>query len=223
VSESLAHQLERRLSRSLVDRVRVVGNGVDCEEFTPREQSSGGRLRVMFVGRMIADKGADVLLKAAAELKRDDLEIVIVGSHGFDRAAALSPYEQNLRELAERSLVPVTFLPFVPRPELPELLRRADIMVVPSRWQEPSTLTVGEAFATGLPVIASRIGGIPAVVGTAGLLVGADDPAALAGEIIRLADDPTLRAQLAVAARERAKKHDWSWTWSTLKSVLREV
>jgi glycosyltransferase involved in cell wall biosynthesis len=223
VSESLARQMSRRLPRSLVGRLRVVENGVDCEQFSPRGHVSTSAVRVMFVGRMIPEKGADVLLQAAAVLSRDDVELVIVGSQGFDRDAELSPYEQELRELAKRSRVPVQFLPFVAREELPGLLQSADIVVVPSRWQEPSALTAGEALATGLPVIASRIGGIPSVLGTAGVLVQPDDPAALAREIERLADDPLARAELAAAARRRAQEHDWSWTWSTLKTVLAEL
>jgi glycosyltransferase involved in cell wall biosynthesis len=220
VSESLAQQMGRRLPRSLRQRVHIVGNGVDCTQFTPRTTPSTGRLRVMYVGRMIREKGPDVLLKAAAELNRDDLEIVIVGSQGFDREAELSHYERELRELATEARVPVRFLPFAPRPEIPELLRGADIMVVPSRWQEPSALTVGEALATGLPVVASRVGGIPAVLGSAGAIVDPDDPTALARKIDELADDPQLRESLALGARQRAIHHDWSWSWSILKSVL---
>jgi glycosyltransferase involved in cell wall biosynthesis len=223
VSESLAGQMSRRLPRSLVDRVRVVENGVDCEQFRPSSHASTSPVRVMFVGRMIPEKGADVLLQAGALLSRDDIEIVIVGSRGFDRDAELSAYEQELRELASRSRVPVQFLPFVAREELPTLLQSADLVVVPSRWQEPSALTAGEALATGLPVIASRIGGIPAVIGSAGVLVQPDNPAALAHEIERLADDPVARAGLAKAARRRAEERDWSWTWSTLKTVLAEL
>ena len=53
----------------------------------------------------------------------------------------------------------VKFVPFVDRSALPSLLRTADVLVVPSRWAEPSGLTVGEGLATGLPVIASLVGG----------------------------------------------------------------
>jgi glycosyltransferase involved in cell wall biosynthesis len=223
VSEALAQQMGRRLPRSLRERIHIVGNGVDCTQFTPRTTPSIGRLRVMYVGRMIREKGPDVLLKAAAELRRDDIEIVVVGSHGFDREAPLSHYENELRELATKARVPVRFLPFVARPEIPDLLRGADIMVVPSRWQEPSALTLGEALATGLPVIASQVGGMPAVIGSAGILVDPDDPTALARTIDKLADDPELRAVLALGARQRAQHHDWSWSWSILKSVLSDL
>ena len=174
----------------------------------------------MFVGRMVALKGPDVLLAAAARLRRDDVEIVLVGSHGFDRDAPLTAYERRLRTLAAASGVPVSFEPFSQRERLADLLRTADIMVVPSRWQDPCPLTIGEGMASGLPVIASRVGGVPEVIGSAGILLSSDDPAALARSISELADHPELRRRISIDARQRATDHDWSWAWSNLRGVL---
>ncbi len=221
VSRFLAVQTRSRLPRTLAQRVHAVGNGVDCSQFTPRNEGTGNeRLRVLFVGRMIPQKGPDILLSAAATLERDDIEFVLVGSRGFDRNAALSSYENRLRHLARRCRAPVSFEPFVPRDELPALLRRADIMVVPSRWHEPSGLTIGEGLASGLPIIAHRVGGIPEVVGSAGMLVTGNEPQALAKAITHLADDPDLRSRMALAARRHAEAHDWAWAWSQLRDVL---
>lgn len=227
VSDSLAEQTLAALPRRFADRVRVVANGVDCTRFAPagRPDAPGAlerdrRLRVMFVGRMIAEKGPDVLVRAAGRIGRPDLEFVLVGSHGFARDAPLSPYEQELRRLADGSDADVRFEPFVDRMALPELLRTADILVVPSRWAEPSGLTASEGLATGLPVIASRVGGLPGVVGDVGVLVSSDDPDALASAIQALADDPAERARRAAASREYALAHDWAWAWVQLRGVL---
>lgn len=223
VSESLAAQTRSHLPDSLLDRVHVVVNGVDCQQFSPGQSTPSERVRVLFVGRMIEDKGADLLLRAAAELDRDDIEIEVVGSSGFDRDARLSSYEETLRELAGRSRVPVTFRPFVARTELPDLLRSADIMVVPSRWPDPCPLTVGEALATGLPLIANRVGGIPEIVGSSAILIDNESPTELATTIAKLADRGDLRASLGAAARSQAESHDWAWAWSNLKTVLDRV
>jgi len=169
---------------------------------------------------VFADKGPDVLVRAAALLPADRFEFTIVGSIGFDRNAALSPYERSLRTLADESGRRIRFEPFVDRDALPDLLREADAFVVPSRWREPSGLTLGEAMATGLPVIASRVGGIPEVVGDAGILVEPDDPDALAAELRRLADDPAHRAALGRAARARAEDRDWSRSWRMLRAMI---
>ncbi len=107
--ERVARQRTRdRLPGDLAARVHAVSNAVDTERFTPRDQTKppspqSRPLRVMFVGRMIPDKGADVLLQAASEFGGEDIEVVIVGSEGFDPQSALSPYERELRALAEDS------------------------------------------------------------------------------------------------------------------------
>ena len=176
---------------------------------------------------MIAEKGPDVLIRAAQRLGRPDLEFLLVGSHGFARDAPLSPYEQELRRLADQrsseSGADIRFEPFVDRMALPALLRSADLLVVPSRWAEPSGLTAVEGLATGLPVIASRVGGLPDVVGSAGVLVEPDDPTALAEAIAALADDPEARRLASLRARDHAIAHDWSWAWSNLRRVLEEL
>jgi glycosyltransferase involved in cell wall biosynthesis len=223
VSESLAERTRSRLPRSLAERVHVVVNGVDAVGFTPGGPRSAGPLRIVFMGRIIRDKGADVLLRAAAALRGADAEVLIVGRPGFDPNAPLSDYERELRRLARASELPVRFTGFIPRDAMPALLRTADVFVVPSRWPDPAPLTVGEAIATGLPTIASRIGGIPEVLGDAGILVPPDNPVALADVLRRLIADPAERARMSVAARARAETHDWSWSWRHLARVLSDL
>ncbi|MGX1703283.1 glycosyltransferase family 4 protein [Microbacterium sp. NPDC055357] len=225
VSEDLARHTASRLPRSLARRVHIVDNGIDTEAFAPRDEprSDAHPLRLMYVGRVIADKGPDVLLRAAALLPHDDIEVVIVGSTGFDAAAPLTPYERSLRDLAGKVSGRVAFEPFVDRGRLPDLLRTADIFVVPSRWREPSGLTIGEAMATGLPVIASAVGGIPEVVGDAGVLIDADDAERLATEITTLRDDPLARAALGQSALRRARARSWRRSWNQLRAILESI
>lgn len=221
VSRDLAARTASRLSPALAQRVHVVENGVDPDAFAPAGDARiGARLRIMFVGRMVHDKGADLLLRAAAVVDRDDLEFILVGSSGFDRNAALTSFERTLRGLAGQVRSPVRFVPFTERAELPSLLRSADVFAAPSRWPEPSGLMLGEAMATGLPVITTAIGGIPEVVGDAALLTPPGAVAEIASALDRLADDPALRRRLGVAARHRAVEHDWSRTWDQFSAVL---
>ncbi|GAA2982091.1 glycosyltransferase involved in cell wall biosynthesis [Microbacterium terrae] len=223
VSDDLADRIAARVSPSVSQQIRVVENGVDTDAFQPPVRTeSGDRTRVMFVGRVVAEKGPDVLLRAVAALGRDDVDVVIVGSQGFDPKAALSPYEQELRALADAVPGTVSFRPFVDRAALPGQLQSADVFVAPSRWAEPSGLTIGEAMATGLPVIASDIGGIPSVIGDAGLLVEPGDAPALAAGLGALLDDDSRRAALGARARERAQARSWAHTWTQLRGVLDE-
>ena len=237
VSTALATQIAARLPRRLGDRIHVVNNGIDVESFRPRtperaarETAAEGpvperahRLRVVFIARMIRDKGADLLLRAASQLRRDDIEYVIVGSRNFDPGAPLSPFERSLRRIAARSGSHVRFVPFIERSAVAELLRESDILVAPSRWEEPSTLTIGEGMASGLPIIANRVGGIPEVVHSSGILVPNRDPTSIAEAIARLADDPAYRARAGAEARSHAEAHSWDWSWQRLREVLERI
>ncbi len=227
VSDSLAESTRRRLPGHLADRVLVVHNGTDTAQFTPTPAHSAGsadrRIHVLFVGRVIPEKGVDVLVRAAALVRNRDVEFTIVGSAGFARDASLSDYEQELRRIAADGSAQVTFEPFIDRDELPRLLASADVFVVPSRWPDPCPLTVGEALASGLPVIASRIGGIPEIVAPSSVLVPPGDPGVLANEIEALAGNRQLRDQMAADGRSWAESHDWAWAWQSLRSVLADL
>jgi len=222
VSRFLCDEMERRVSPRLRDRFRVVRNGVDTEQFMPIGFRQGDTMRVVFVGRIVPDKGPDVLLRAAKLLQRDDVEFTIIGSQGFDGGALLSPYEYELRQLAGQD-GRIRFRPFVDRSTLPAVMRDFDVLVVPSRWPEPWALTVGEGMASGLAVVAASIGGIPEQLGDAGILVPFDDPSALAMALSALADDSGARQKLGRMARRRALGHDWSSSWSEFENVLTEL
>lgn len=220
VSDSLAEELRAHLPAALHSRVHTVLNGVDAAQFTPAEDRPQRPLKVLFVGRMIPTKGADVMLKAAAMLEGAPIEYTIVGSAGFDAEAALSDYESGLRQLAEQVDAPVHFLPFTDRAQLPAVLRDADVFVAPSRWKDPSPLTIGEAMASGLAVVAARSGGIPELLGDAGELFDPDRPEELAAVLRRWAESPETVQERREAARDRAVAHDWAWTWRELRGVL---
>lgn len=224
VSGALAEQTADHLPARLRDRLRVVPNGVDTARFSPRaDPARGERLRVLFVGRMIPDKGADVLVDAAALLGRDDVEVTVVGSQNFDAGAQPSPYERHVRERAAALGDRVRLLPFTPRAQVAEVYRQADVVVVPSRWAEPFALTVMEGMASGVPVVASAIGGIPEVMGDAGVQVRPDDPADLAAALAALADDESLRRRVGATCRKHALARDWAWARGRLDAVLAEA
>ena len=103
VSSYLADQLQASLPTTLRDRVEVVGNGVDVAAFDAPPRTSRGRLEVAFLGRMVPDKGADVLADALVRLDRDDIHATFIGSQGFDPRAAPSDYEQSLRRKTART------------------------------------------------------------------------------------------------------------------------
>jgi len=135
------------------------------------------------------------------------VSVVVAGPAG--RTAAARGYVASLAALAGPAAEDGRFqvVGEVPHEQLEDLYRACDLVVIPSVWAEPAPMVAIEAMAHGKPVVATRTGGLPAMVpdGEAGLLVPPGDAPALAGAIRRLVDDPTLRASLGQGARARAR------------------
>lgn len=224
VSQFLADRMRCHLDARVAPKVRVVHSGVDTDFFRPPDDAPGReaneRLEVVFVGRMIPDKGAHILLAALAALDRPDVHATFVGSYGFDSAAPLTPYESALRRQAAAMAPRVDVLPFQPRERVAEILRRADVAVVPSVWEEPAGLTVLEAMASGLATIASDVGGIPELAGDAGILVPPADSRLIAEVLDGLADDPLTLLELKARSRDHAEANTWGRARRDLDAVV---
>ncbi len=152
---------------------------------------------MVFAGRLAPQKGLDTLLDAAASWQ--DLEpcprLVIAGD---------GPLAARLRDQASRRRVDAAFLGATA--DVPALLAAAAVVVLPSRW-EGQPLVVQEALRAGRPVVATRVGGVPALTGEDGaLLVGPDDAAALAAAVRAVLTDPALAARLAAGATARGAR-----------------
>lgn len=142
------------------------------------------------VGRLHRQKGWDVLARAAAivRARRADARFVVLGE-GAERASlAESPHLELLGYREDAAALGAAF----------------DILVVPSRY-EAFGLVALEAMQLGVPVVAANVGGLPRVVGDAGVLVPPEDPAALGAALLRLIDDPALRQELGSRGSRRAR------------------
>lgn len=167
-------------------------------------QSDIRRMRIVYVGRLSWEKGVDRLIKAVADQFHscDRLELRVCGS---------GPEEADLWNLATELGVSsrVTFYPF--RRDVSEYYAMADCVALPSVAGETGPLSLKEAMAAGICVIATRVGGIEEIVddGLNGLLVSPDEP--LVGVLVKLAEDLPFRERLASAALEAAQSFG-SWT-----------
>lgn len=189
------------------DRISVSEYGVDLTRFSARrrhEPAHSAPIRLGFLGSLMPSKAPHVLVDAAARLPRDRVMVEIYGRptpyHGD------SSYEGTFRDCLARAGVAgarVRVEDAIPHDEVPGTLSRFDVLVVPSIWEENSPLVIREALACGVPVIASRAGGIPETVrdGVNGLLFTPGDATDLARTLHRLLDEPDLLPQLRAGIR----------------------
>ena len=160
-------------------------------------------LTMAFGGRLVPARGLDQLLRAA----------VGIGGNWQLLVAGGGPGQPEFENLAERLGISgrVAWLGSLPAGERAELWSRTDCAVVPSREEDSAVdrAAIGalQAMAAGRPVVATRTGATPEFVGDCGLVVDADDAAALTAALQRLHDDPALRQSLGAAARQRVLEH----------------
>ena len=202
-------------------RYAVVPNGVDLALFHPADPATprtSKRIRCLAVARLVERKGLGDLIRALALLERGRFELEIVGGGADQRV---------LRDLAAQLGVAeeVRFLGPLPRAEVAERYRAADLFTLPSSAEAFGNV-FAEALASGLPIVGSDTGGIPDLVehGSNGLLVRPGDVGALAGAIGYLADDPELRTEMALRNRAKAETTlEWSQVTRRYLSIYEAI
>ena len=225
-SEFITKQIRRRFPY-FAERCHTVLNGADTDHFRPEDHCPAAPKvpdRLLFVGRVCPEKGVHVLLEAFQRVAECYPQAVldIVGPNagspleflalsGEEWVSEMAPllrvdYLSYLRgRLPEALAGKVRFTGFVPHTQLNTLYRQASVFVNPT-FAEALGMSMIEAMASQLPVVSTRVGGVPEVVdnGKTGILVPAGDASALAEAICRLLGDTHLRESMGEAARKRA-------------------
>lgn len=207
-SRALAAVVAARFGISL-ERIRVVPNAIDHGTFRPAPRPATRTRTVLYVGKVAPLKGAQVLAEAIPRItiRVPGVQVVIVGSDhpGQRQDSASAEILAYLRTVGLESTV--RFLPPVERSRLVHMYQAADVCVLPTLWDNfPNTCL--EAMACGVPVVATRVGGLPEIVedGKSGLLVPPNDPPALAEAVAGLLTNTDLLRRLQIGARRRAEK-----------------
>jgi glycosyltransferase involved in cell wall biosynthesis len=173
---------------------------VDRAQYPPmtaeRAAREAGPLRILFVGRLVPEKGPMLLLEALAQLPAGSFEARLVGAGPLQVALAHRIVELGLEHA-------VSLVGPVGQDQLPAQYAWADAFCLPS-FAEGLPVVLMEAMATGLPVVSTRIAGIPELVqdGVCGLLVPAGRVDSLTQALVRLADDPALRSRMGASGVE---------------------
>jgi D-inositol-3-phosphate glycosyltransferase len=229
-------QLLKQLYRVSPQRVSVIPLGVDLDAFRPRpraearaalglpaqERGEGHLHVVLAVGRIEPLKGFDILIRAVAEMtERDHVRLIIVG--GDDRAAAEL---DRLRAVAAEVgvLDAVTFTGAVPHETLQTYYSAADVVAVPSFYESFGLVAV-EALASGVPVVASRVGGLTSTVadGRTGYLIPWRCPGPFAEKLDLLFENESLRAAFGAAAARSMQAYSWDAVAASLHDLYRDL
>lgn len=179
------------------DDFHVIPNGVDTDTFSPgNREIDGDKIKILFVGRFAGRKGIYDLLKAfeIVNERRKDVELYLVGRGSLDIKM------KNVR-----------IFEGIPVKDLVTMYANSDIFVLPS-YYEAQGIVLLEAMASGLPCVATNVGGIPETVidGSNGILVEPRNPQKLAEALLMLIEDEKLRRKYGEEGRKRAVEHyDW--------------
>ncbi|MBI0583941.1 MAG: glycosyltransferase family 4 protein [Methanomassiliicoccus sp.] len=189
------------------EKLDVIPPGIDL----PATAGAEGE-HILFVGRLVGTKGLKYLIRAMANV---DGKLVIVGD---------GPEKGRLEGQARSSGVAdkVEFTGRVSEERKVELLSTCRLFTMPSLF-ESYGLAAAEAMAWGKPVVASKVGGLPEVVGNGGLLVPPKDSAALAGALNELLADDGSRHAYGRAAKEHIQRFSWSNVMTALDDTYRRV
>lgn len=210
------------------ENIKLVYNGVDTVEFSPEENTYLHRIHgidkdrkiIFFSGRIISYKGVYVLIDVAEEIilkkKRKEAVFICCGD---------GPDLEVCKNRIEKKNLQDHFFFLGKREDVNVLLRSATIAIVPSLWQEAFSLTVIEAMASGIPVIASKVGGIPEIIedGRSGILVEPGNVRAFTDAIERLLSDDSMRREIGQYGREQVLKYfDLKNTLAKLEAIFIE-
>lgn len=201
VSEAVREKVLEMGIPNLEKKTKITWNGVDTDKFNPQNK---GHLReklgigseipvILFVGNLVPQKGVKHLLRAK-KLMKENAKLVIVGG---------GPLLQELKGMAEyEKMDDVMFTG--PRSDVDGLIPDADVMVL-SSLSESFGIALLEGMASGKPVVATRVGGIPELVNEdTGILVEPAEPVALADALDEMIKNPGIREKMGLMARKRA-------------------
>ncbi len=181
-------------------KISRIYNGVSLPSINPADLDFL-KPNILCIGRMVKEKGFDIMLKAFKEINKvfSNVNLIFAGD---------GPIRKDLEEIASKYglLDRIQFLGWVEPDEIFNLINKSEIIVVPSRWEEPFGLVAIEAALLKRPVIATRVGGLKEIIedGVTGMLFEKDDVNGLVDNLHYLLSNPQQAIKLGQKAREHA-------------------
>ena len=185
MQQAIAHRIPQ-------NRIKQLYNGIDINAINASEVDDG---YVLYIGRLVPEKGVETLLKAHTN-SNQSWQLKVAGTG-------------PLLDVLKAQYKPSIFVGHLTGDALKSMIEKAAVVVVPSEWYENCPMSILEAMAYGKPVVGSRMGGIPELVedGKTGLLYTAGNVNELAAVLDKLITSSTLRQQMGTAGRLRVTQH----------------
>jgi len=219
LTEDMKEEMQKICSRD----IHVLPNGIDLEKF---ESLSKDEMRcklqiktderlVIFVGRFRPVKGVEYLIKSMEIIRQRDqsIRLVLVGE---------GPEEENLKSLTKQLKLEgcVEFVGQISTEKVPQYMAASDVFVLPS-LSEGFPLVSLEAMASGLPIVATKVTGLPEIIedGENGFLVEPRSPEQIAQKVLLFFEDNELRGTMSRNNKEKAKKYGWETVVQRLEDV----
>ena len=211
-------------------RIEIVPPGVDHSIFSPASKKEARQLlnlkeqpTLLFVGRIQPLKGVDLAISTLSELGHRDAQLVLIGSSsGPDGPTEERRIRQMVEELGLKNRV--LFVEPQSHEKLVDWYRAADVVLMPSR-SESFGLVALEAAASGVPVVASKVGGLQTIVedGLSGYLIDDRDPCSYADHVYKIISDTEKAKEMSIQAVNKSKSFTWSVTAARLRRICLDL
>ena len=184
-------------------KIGVIYNGVNVEDFSPRNERENGDIIILSVARLIKRKGIDDLIRAVPAIVKahKNIKLIIIGEGNI---------ENELKALAQKLKVSkyIDFLGYVPPNEISNYYSSSDIFVLPSK-NEGMSNTVLEAMASGLPIVTTDTGGTQELIDENGIIIPSEEPDAISKAVLNLINNDKLRENMGMKSRKIAESMSW--------------
>ena len=211
-------------------RIEIVPPGVDHSIFSPASKKEARQLlnlkeqpTLLFVGRIQPLKGVDLAISTLSELRHRDAQLVLIGSSsGPDGPTEERRIRQMVEELGLKNRV--LFVEPQSHEKLVDWYRAADVVLMPSR-SESFGLVALEAAASGVPVVASKVGGLQTIIedGLSGYLIDDRDPCSYADHVSKIISDTEKAKEMSIQAVNKSKSFTWSVTAARLRRICLDL
>jgi glycosyltransferase involved in cell wall biosynthesis len=197
--------------------ISVICNGIDTEQFRPKEKPHSGKIILLTVSRLIKRKGVRYIIRAMPDIlkKHKSVELHVIGD---------GPEKADLMKLAEKLGVKssVKFIGYVQHNKLPRHYQGADIFILPSQFEGMSN-TILEAMACGLPVITTNTGGTKELINDNGIVIRKYSMQDIADAVIKLIGDKATMQSMSQNSRKIALDYSWKAVAEQYHKLYKEV